>query len=819
MRKKTKILIIEDNLEIAGGIAKRLANSGYNVCPAIPANSQAVQTAMAIAPDLALIGVGTQETMNGIDIAKNLYDRLGIPIVFLTGYVNESLLQRAKITKPFGYVCKPFNTNQLILSIENHLFWHEEDKKFSEKERRRTIILNSIGEGVIASDKNGLVTYMNKVAEVLTGWSREKAQGRSLAQVFKTEVDYAAIKDGGISDYSDHVTKLIHKYGKETPVDFTVAPIIDARGDNLGAVMVFRDVSSLKAAEQDLEQTVDKMKKQTQLMETVFNSMSDGVVATDEEGNFLLVNPSAEQIVGLGETDTKPSEWSDTYGTFYPDKSTPYPTDELPLVHAMQGRKTDSVDLFQRNANKPEGVYINVSGRPLLEKEGGLRGGVIIFRDITKLKRTESRLEDTIEKLKSQTQFMESIFASISDGVVVSNENAEIKILNPSAERILGLNFWRGPPEKHTLDALTSDVDFYFSDRVTPYPLDELPLARAIQGEKTDEIQLFITNNERYPDGAFISASGRPVRDQWGIKNGGVVVFRDITERMLEKEALSQAFAQGRLEIVDTILHNIGNAINSVMIGIGTLHEDLVEDKLTQRFTALASAVEQHQNDWVDYIKNDPQGKKVLPFILALSEDFSNRNEKLIRTIERVTSRGTHIVDIIRTQKSYSGSSIIRKDIRLSQAVADAAKLLQDSIDQRGIQFKIDCSNAPMEVHIQESQFHQMIVNLIKNSIEAIDDLSRTSGLNETPSIEINGYVEGDYLVIDVTDNGIGLEPENYKKIFAAGFTTKASGSGLGLHSTANFVISSGGQIRPLSEGIGKGTTMRIMLRLISAAL
>lgn len=819
MPKKTKILIIEDNLDIADDIATRLTDSGYNVCPAIPANSQAVETVMAIAPDLALISVGSQETMIGIDIAKNVYERLDIPIIFLTGYVNEALLQRVKITKPFGHVFKPYNTNQLILSIETHLFWHEEDKKFIEKERRRTIILNSIGEGVIASDTNGLVTYMNKVAEVLTGWSREYAEGRSLTQVFKTEAGNAPIKDGELIGYTDHDTKLIHKDGKETPVDFTVAPIIDARGNNLGAVMVFRDMSNLKAAERDLEQTIDKLKKQTQLMETVFDSMSDGVVATDEEGNFLLVNPSAEKIVGMGETDTGPSEWSDTYGTFYPDKSTPYPTDELPLVHAMQGRKTDSVDLFQRNANKPEGVYINVSGRPLLEKEGGLRGGVIIFRDVTKLKQTESRLEDTIEKLKSQTQFMESIFASISDGVVVSNENAEIKILNPSAERILGLNFWRGPPEMHTLDALTSGVDFYFPDRVTPYPLDELPLGRAIQGEKTNEIQLFVTQSERYPDGAFISASGRPIHDQWGIKNGGVVVFHDVTDRMLEKEALAQAFAQGRLEIVDTILHNIGNAINSVMIGIGTLHEDLVENKPTQRFTALASAVEKHQNNWVDYIKNDPQGKKVLPFILALAEDFSNRNEKLIRTIERVTSRGTHIVDIIRTQKSYSDSSIVRKDICLHKAVADAAKLLQDSIDQRGIQIKIDCSNAPTEVHIQESQFHQMIVNLIKNSIEAIDDLSRTSGLNETASIEINGYVKGDYLVIDVTDNGIGLEPENYKKIFAAGYSTKASGSGLGLHSTANFVISSGGKIRPLSEGIGKGTTMRIMLRLISAAL
>ena len=76
--------------------------------------------------------------------------------------------------------------------------------------------------------------------------------------------------------------------------------------------------------------------------------------------------------------------------------------------------------------------------------------------------------------------------------------------------------------------------------------------------------------------------------------------------------------------------------------------------------------------------------------------------------------------------------------------------------------------------------------------------------------------MEGEFLHLDVTDNGIGidLEKTNAKMIFSAGYTTKDEGSGLGLHSAANFVIGSGGRIQPLSEGLGKGATMRVMLRL-----
>ena len=112
-----------------------------------------------------------------------------------------------------------------------------------------------------------------------------------------------------------------------------------------------------------------------------------------------------------------------------------------------------------------------------------------------------------------------------------------------------------------------------------------------------------------------------------------------------------------------------------------------------------------------------------------------------------------------------------------------------------------------------------MLVNLVKNAMEAIDDLAgadRAGGTGARPCIRIDSYVEGDFLVVDVIDNGIGISPDQHKIIFAPGFSSKANGSGLGLHASANFAIASGGRIQPLSEGIGKGTTMRVLLRLSS---
>jgi len=299
----------------------------------------------------------------------------------------------------------------------------------------------------------------------------------------------------------------------------------------------------------------------------------------------------------------------------------------------------------------------------------------------------------------------------------------------------------------------------------------------------------------------------------------GAALERMRTERELRNTREAQAYAQGRLEIVDTILHNIGNAINSVTIGTGTIQESMANSRLTQHLLCLANAIKEHQDDFIDYVKSDPQGQKVAPFIIALADDFAKQGEELAKTVSRVRERAEHIADIIRTEKMLGKRSIYRKDINLRKAIGNAITVLQDSIGKRDIEISIDCDSAPKEISTQESQFHQMLVNLIKNSIEAIDDLEVSGGLSGIPFIKIRCYVESDSFILEVTDNGIGIEEDKLDVIFRSGYTTKDSGSGLGLHLTANFVSGCRGQIQALSDGIGRGTKMRVTLPLSSAAM
>ncbi len=450
------------------------------------------------------------------------------------------------------------------------------------------------------------------------------------------------------------------------------------------------------------------------------------------------------------------------------------------------------------------------SAIPLFDENRKVVACVAILRDITKDKIAATQLEQTMQQLQNQVQLTDTIFNSISDGVIAADTKGAFTIFNPSAERILGYG-----PIDTTPDNWSENYGFFFTDRTTPFPADELPLARALKGEASDEVEMFVRNPE-VPEDVFISVSGRALQDEEGIRKGGVIVFRDVTHRVIAEEALTQAFAQGRLEIVETILHNIGNAINSVTVGVNVLKANLVDNQLMRRFSAITDMVKAHEEDLLNYIKNDPKGQQALPFMIALAADFANQNKTVVETLERVIERVTHITDIIRTQRSKNQPSMTRKNINLQNTIVNTVKLQQNSIDKRRIEVRVDCEEAPHEIRIQESQFHQLLVNVVKNSIEAIDELSQLRELNETPRIEIKAYISGDFLCIDVTDNGVGIAQKSLKMIFTAGYTTKKSGTGLGLHSSANFVIGSGGKIHALSEGIGKGTTIRIMLRFSS---
>lgn len=255
---QSKILIVEDDRIVARDIQQQLARIGH-VAVGITARGEDVATlVLENRPDLVLMDIRLEGKLDGIDVAHQIHERLGIPVIFLTAYADEETLRRARVTEPFGYLLKPFEDSQLRTTIEMALYKHAAERKLRESERRYAVTLSSIGDAVIATDELLRVTFMNPVAEKLTGWTQKEAIGLPLIEIFRIinedtrqTVDNPAAKvlrSGIVVGLANH-TMLVARDGRETPIDDCGSPIIDDGGDVTGTVLVFRDITDRRQSD------------------------------------------------------------------------------------------------------------------------------------------------------------------------------------------------------------------------------------------------------------------------------------------------------------------------------------------------------------------------------------------------------------------------------------------------------------------------------------------------------------------------------------------------------------------------------------------
>ena len=139
-------------------------------------------------------------------------------------------------------------------------------------------------------------------------------------------------------------------------------------------------------------------RRQTKLLQSILDSMGDGVMATDEDGKTVLLNPAAQSMVGAEVTTTPEAQRSERFGIFHPGTETLYPADELPLIRAMRGETVDGIEMHIRNSDRPDGMYVSVNVRPLKGDRGEAKGGVAVVRDITAAKRSEELLRRAKEE-------------------------------------------------------------------------------------------------------------------------------------------------------------------------------------------------------------------------------------------------------------------------------------------------------------------------------------------------------------------------------------------------------------------------------------
>ncbi|MBW4547966.1 MAG: response regulator [Symplocastrum torsivum CPER-KK1] len=265
---RARLLIVEDEGIVALNIQNRLQGLGYSVVATVSSGEEAIQVAGETRPDLILMDIKLDGNVDGIEAAAEINRLFHLPVVYLTAYTNDETLNRAKLTEPYGYILKPFEARDLCTTIEVALYKYQMEQQLREREQWLATTLKSIGDAVITTDTEGLVTFMNPVAEALTRWSLEEVIGNDLTQVFQTinEKTRAVVQNPvllalqqGITVGLDNHTLLVTKDGAEIPIDDSAAPIKDEVGKILGAVLVFHDNIEKQQSEARLQKNNERL--------------------------------------------------------------------------------------------------------------------------------------------------------------------------------------------------------------------------------------------------------------------------------------------------------------------------------------------------------------------------------------------------------------------------------------------------------------------------------------------------------------------------------------------------------------------------------
>lgn len=381
-----KVMVVEDDRIIAGHIQVTLNSLGYSVTALVSSGEEAVKKAVRDNPDIVLMDIVLKGEMDGVEAASLIRSRLGIPIVFLTAFSDQKILERAKLTEPFGYLIKPFEDRELHSVLQIALYKHRMEKRLKESEEWLSTTLNSIGDAVIATDTLGYVIFMNPVAQELTGWKQDEILGKSVNEVFNIINEKTGelaenpvtkvIQKGTIVGLANH-TVLVTKDGKKVPIDDSAAPIKNERGETVGVVLVFRDITERKQKE-------EKIREQNEFLKNVLESLPHPFYIIDAEDYSVKLANSCAQV---GDLSKKQTCYSLIHKQNQPCNSNECP---CPLEEVKKTKKPAVIEHIHQINGEPGNFEVH--GSPIFDANGNVIQMIEYFLDITKRRRAEEKL-------------------------------------------------------------------------------------------------------------------------------------------------------------------------------------------------------------------------------------------------------------------------------------------------------------------------------------------------------------------------------------------------------------------------------------------
>jgi len=634
-----------------------------------------------------------------------------------------------------------------VVSVRDSREWEVSlEASLAEARQRYEDLLELAADGIVTYELagepgRGLFVQSNEAIRKLLGYTAQDMRGLTPADLTPEEERPSLVpareellREGVLR----HEQTLMARDGRRIAVEIN-ARVFHGQGRTM-VMAVIRDMTERKRAEEQVRE----------LSQRLTYHVENSPLAVIEWGPDMRLarwSAAAERIFGWKAEEVLGKRMEDFRWIY--EEDTPRVAEVSMALNGGTSRQSFSANRnYRKDGTVVECEWYNSS---LVDEAGRLRSILSLILDVTARNEAEARLEEA-------KRLLDALMENVPEGIAIADaSDMRIRAVSRYAERVLG-----GRHSEMRVAEVAARWRVYQADGVTPLKDEDLPLMRAMRnGEMVHDLEVVQTDEAggRVP----ILCNAAPIRDAGGNIVGGVVAWRDLTERKRAEERLRQA---QKLESIGLLAGGIAHDFNNILVGV---------------------------------IGNASMAADTLPPGHPAGE-----------MLERIVQSGEHAAHLTRQMLAYSGKGrFVVEPLDLSAQVMEIAGLVRPSIPGK-VTLNLDLGRDLPPVEADRGQIQQVVMNLLLNAGEAIGGETglisvrtgvRGFGAHEVPR-ELEGAElrPGRYVFLEVRDTGCGMDGATRARIFDPFFTTKFTGRGLGLAAVAGILRGHQGAIRVTSE-------------------
>jgi C4-dicarboxylate-specific signal transduction histidine kinase len=268
----------------------------------------------------------------------------------------------------------------------------------------------------------------------------------------------------------------------------------------------------------------------------------------------------------------------------------------------------------------------------------------------------------------------------------------------------------------------------------------------------------------------------------------------------------------GMAEVATSVLHNVGNVLNSINVSADLLANNLRKSG-GGNLAKVAALLREHEGDLASFLTSDSRGRKIPEYLDSLALQLAEERDGALRELSELGGNVEHVNGIVAMQQTYARAVGCDEKLKPTELVEDALRVNASALARDGIEVEREYAPDLPEITVDKHKVLQILINLVRNASHACADSGR---LDKRIAVRVS-HLESTVSIL-VVDNGVGIPAENLTRIFNHGFSTRKDGHGFGLHSGALAAQELGGSLQAFSEGPGTGASFILKLPVVHSA-